>query len=161
MGMVKEFKEFAMKGNVVDLAVGVIIGAAFGKIVTSMVSDVLMPPIGKMMGGVNFSDLFINLDPGKKLPNGDAIHSLAQAKAAGAAVIAYGSFINTIIDFVIVAFCIFMVVKGMNALKRKPAAPAAPAPPPEPTKEEKLLAEIRDILKANAGSVRGEPLARP
>ena len=162
MGMVKEFKEFAMKGNVVDLAVGVIIGAAFGKIVTSMVSDVLMPPIGKMMGGVNFSDLFINLDPAKRLANGDPIHSLAQAKSAGAAVIAYGSFINTIIDFVIVAFCIFMVVKGMNALKRKPAAaPATPAPAPEPTKEERLLTEIRDILKANAGAVRAESLARP
>jgi|ERR1043166_8648903 large conductance mechanosensitive channel len=162
MGMIKEFKEFAMKGNVVDLAVGVIIGAAFGKIVTSMVQDVLMPPIGKAMGGVNFSDLFINLDRAKTLPNGEPFHSLAQAKAAGAAVIAYGSFINTVIDFLIVAFCIFMVVKGMNALKRKPApAPATPAPAPAPTGEEKLLAEIRDLLKANSGGVRGESIARP
>jgi len=162
MSIIKEFKEFAMKGNVVDLAVGVIIGAAFGKIVTSIVTDILMPPIGKMMGGVNFADLFINLDRSKTLPNGEAFHSLAQAKAAGAAVIAYGSFINTVIDFLIVAFCIFMVVKGMNALKRKPdAAPAAPAPEPEPTKEEKLLTEIRDLLKANSGAARPETLARP
>jgi large conductance mechanosensitive channel len=142
MSMIKEFKEFAMRGNVVDLAVGVIIGAAFGKIVTSMVNDILMPPIGKAMGGVNFTDLFINLDRSK-----GAFASLKAAKDAGAAVIAYGTFINTVIDFVIVAFCIFLVIKGMNRLKRKPA-PAAPAPPPEPTREEKLLAEIRDILKA-------------
>lgn len=140
--MIKEFKEFAMRGNVVDLAVGVVIGAAFGKIVTSMVSDILMPPIGKVMGGVNFSDLFINLDPAKGV-----FPSLKAAKDAGAAVIAYGSFINTIIDFTIVAFCIFLVVKGMNSLKKKPV-PAAPAAPPAPTKEEVLLAEIRDILKA-------------
>jgi len=127
--MLKEFKEFAMRGNVVDLAVGVVIGAAFGKIVTSMVSDVLMPPIGKLMGGVNFADLFINMDPGKKLPNGDPITSVAQAKQAGAAVIAYGQFINTILDFIIVAACIFAVVKGMNALKRKlDNAPATVAP---------------------------------
>src|SRR3954466_13750390 len=145
MSMLKEFKEFAMRGNVVDLAVGVVIGAAFGKIVTSMVNDVLMPPIGKAMGGVNFADLFINLDPAK-----GSFQSLKAAKDAGAAVIAYGSFINTVIDFVIVAFCIFMVVKGMNALKRKPVAAPAPASPPEPTKEEKLRAEIRDILKARA-----------
>ena len=142
MSMIKEFKEFAMRGNVVDLAIGVIIGAAFGKIVTSMVNDVLMPPIGKAMGGVNFSDLFINLDSAK-----GPFTSLKAAKDAGAAVIAYGSFINTVIDFAIVAFCIFMVVKCINSLKRQPA-PAAPAPPPEPTKEEKLLTEIRDILKA-------------
>src|ERR1700735_2999721 len=98
--MFKEFKEFAMRGNVVDLAVGVIIGGAFGKIVTSLVNDVLMPPIGKMMGGVNFADLFVSLDSAKTLPGGAPIKSLADAKTAGAAVIAYGSFINTIIDFV-------------------------------------------------------------
>ena len=144
MSMIKEFKEFAMRGNVVDLAVGVVIGAAFGKIVTSMVNDILMPPIGKVMGGVNFSDLFINLEPAK-----GSFQSLKAAKDAGAAVIAYGSFINTIIDFTIVAFCIFLVVKAMNTMKKKPA-PAAPAPPPEPTKEERLLAEIRDILKSRA-----------
>jgi len=142
MSMIKEFKEFAMRGNVVDLAVGVIIGAAFGKIVTSMVNDVLMPPIGKAMGGVNFADLFISLDAAK-----GPFSSLKAAKDAGAAVIAYGSFINTVIDFTIVAFCIFMVIKGINAMKKKPA-PAPPGPPPEPAKEEKLLTEIRDILKS-------------
>lgn len=147
MSMIKEFKEFAMKGNVVDLAVAVIIGGAFGKIVTSVVNDIIMPPIGKLMGGVNFSDLFINLDPSKLAKDGSVIKSIAQAKEAGAAVIAYGSFINTVIDFTIVAFCIFMMIKAMNAMKKKPA-PAAPAPPPQPTKEETLLTEIRDILKA-------------
>lgn len=141
MSILKEFKEFAMRGNVVDLAVGVIIGAAFGKIVTSIVNDILMPPIGKAMGGVNFSDLFINLEPAK-----GTFASLKAARDAGAAVIAYGSFINNVLDFLIVAFCVFILVKGINSLKRKPE-PAAPAPPPEPTREEKLLAEIRDILK--------------
>ena len=145
MGMIKEFKEFAMRGNVVDMAVGIIIGGAFGKIVSSMVNDVIMPPIGKAMGNVNFSDLFISLDSVKTA----GITSLAKAKEAGAAVIAYGSFINTVIDFTIVAFCIFMMIKAMSAMKKKPA-PAAPAAPPEPTKEEKLLGEIRDILKARA-----------
>ena len=145
MSMMKEFKEFAMKGNVVDLAVGVIIGVAFGKVVTSVVNDILMPPIGKLMGGVNFSDLFINLDAAK-----GPFNSLKAAKDAGAAVIAYGSFINTLIDFTIVAFCIFMVIKAMNALKKPAPATAAPAAPPEPTKEEKLLTEIRDVLKAKA-----------
>ena len=141
MGFIKEFREFAMRGNVVDLAVGVVIGAAFGKIITSLVNDVLMPPIGKALGGVNFSDLFVNLDPEK-----GTFQSLKAAKDAGAAVIAYGSFINTIIDFTIVALCIFMVVKGMNRLKKKSPPPA----PPGPTKEEALLAEIRDILKARS-----------
>jgi large conductance mechanosensitive channel len=146
--MIKEFKEFALKGNVVDLAVGVIIGVAFGKVVTSVVNDIIMPPIGKAMGGVNFADLFINLDPTKLAKDGSVIKSLAQAKETGAAVIAYGSFINTVIDFTIVALCVFMIVKAMNTLKRKPA-PAPPAPP-EPTREEKLLVEIRDLLKARA-----------
>jgi large conductance mechanosensitive channel len=144
MSMLKEFKAFAMKGNVVDLAVAVIIGGAFGKIVTSVVNDVIMPPVGKLMGGVNFADLFINLDAAK-----GPFTSLKAAKDAGAAVIAYGSFINTVIDFTIVAFCIFMIIKAMSVAKRKPA-PAAPAPPPEPTKEEKLLGEIRDLLKARS-----------
>jgi large conductance mechanosensitive channel len=121
MGMIKEFKEFAMRGNVVDLAVGIIIGGAFGKIVSSLVSDVLMPPIGKLMGGVNFSDLFISLDPEKTA----GISSLAKAKEAGAAVIAYGSCINTVIDFIIVAFCIFLLVKAMNKMKK--AHEAGPA----------------------------------
>lgn len=141
MSMIKEFKEFAMRGNVVDLAVGVVIGAAFGKIVTSLVSEIIMPPIGKAMGGVNFTDLFINLDPAK-----GPFASLKAAKDAGAAVIAYGSFFNTVIDFTIVAFCIFLVIKGMNTWKKKSAP--TPAAPPEPTREEKLLMEIRDLLKA-------------
>lgn len=152
MSILKEFKEFAMRGNVVDLAVAVIIGAAFGKIVTSVVNDIIMPPIGRMMGGVNFSDLFINLDASK-----GPFTSLKAAKDSGAAVIAYGSFINTVIDFTIVAFCIFMIVKVISALKKK-SAPPAPAPV-EPTKEEKLLAEIRDILKAR-GSIPAAPGSR-
>ena len=144
MSMLKEFKEFAMKGSVVDLAVGVIIGVAFGKIVTSLVNDILMPPIGKLMGGVNFTDLFYNLDATK-----GPFASLQEARDAGAAVIAYGSFINTVIDFTIVAFCIFLVVKGMNSMKKKPV-PVAPVTPPEPTREERLLTEIRDILRARS-----------
>lgn len=147
MSIIREFKEFAMKGNVVDLAVGVIIGVAFGKVVTSVVNDIIMPPIGKVTGGVNFTDLFLNLDPSKLAKDGSVIKSLAQAKEAGAAVIAYGSFINTVIDFTIVAFCVFIIVKAMNRLKQKPV-PAAPPAPAEPTREEKLLAEIRDLLKA-------------
>jgi len=149
MSILKEFKEFALKGNVVDLAVGVIIGVAFGKVVTSVVNDVVMPPIGKMMGGVNFADLFINLDPAKLAKDGSVIKSLAQAKEAGAAVIAYGSFVNTIIDFTIVAFCIFMIVKVMNRLKKKPV-PVVAATPPAPTREENLLMEIRDVLKTRS-----------
>jgi large conductance mechanosensitive channel len=149
MGMLKEFKEFAMKGNVIDMAVGVIIGAAFGKIIGSLVADVIMPPIGKVMGGVDFKDLFVNLDPAKLTKAGSAVKSLADAKEAGAAVIAYGQFINTAIDFLIVAFCIFAVVKAINTLKRKPV-PVVAAAPPEPAREEKLLAEIRDILKARS-----------
>ncbi len=127
MGMLKEFKEFAMRGNVVDMAVGIIIGAAFGRIVSSVVNDVLMPPIGKLMGNINFADLFVNLDSGK-----GPFDSLAQAKQAGAAVIAYGTFINTVIDFIIVAFCIFLMIKAMNALRKK----QAPAPEPAPTTKE-------------------------
>ena len=137
MGFIKEFKEFAMKGNVMDMAVGVIIGGAFGKIVSSLVDDVLMPIIGKLTGGVSFTDLFINLGDGNYT-------TLAAAKEAGAAVLAYGQFIQNIIDFIIIAFCIFLMIKGMNKLKKEePAEPAAPA---GPTQEE-LLAEIRDLLK--------------
>ena len=143
MSMLKEFKEFAMRGNVVDLAVGVVIGGAFGKIVTSLVGDIIMPPIGRLTGGVDFKELFINLDPAKLTKAGAAVKTLADAKDAGAAVIAYGAFLNTILDFVIVAFCIFLVVKGMNKLWKKPeAAPAGPTP------DQALLTEIRDILKA-------------
>jgi len=152
MSMLKEFKEFAMRGNVVDLAVGVVIGAAFGSIVTSLVKDVIMPPIGKLTGGVDFKDKFLNLDPGKVQPyivahpGLDPNHlNLTQVKDAGCTVIAYGSFFSTILDFVIVAFCIFLVVKAMNKLWKKPdAAPAGP------TTDQKLLMEIRDLLKAKS-----------
>ncbi|HWD91273.1 MAG TPA: large conductance mechanosensitive channel protein MscL [Verrucomicrobiae bacterium] len=151
MSILKEFKEFAMRGNVVDLAVGVVIGAAFGKIVTSLVNDIIMPPIGKLTGGVDFNDKFFNLDHEKLAkflsahPEMDPSHvTLAQAKAAGATVIAYGSFLSTILDFLIVAFCIFLVVKLMNRLWKKPEAAA------EPTAQEKLLTEIRDLLKAKS-----------
>jgi large conductance mechanosensitive channel len=119
MKLIKEFKEFAMRGNVVDLAVGVIIGAAFGKVITSLVNDIIMPPLGKILGGINFADLFISLEPSKT-----AGLSLAQAKQAGATVIAYGSFVNTIVDFIIVAFCIFMLIKGINSFKKNPPADA-------------------------------------
>ena len=150
MGLIKEFKEFAMRGNVVDLAVGVIIGAAFGKIVTSLVNDVVMPPIGKLMGNVNFNSLFINLAPDKRLPDGSVISTLEQAASVKAPVIAYGKFINIAIEFIIVAFCVFMLVKAINELRRRfeKQAVAAPAAPPAPTPSEKLLGEIRDLLKA-------------
>jgi large conductance mechanosensitive channel len=118
MGMLKEFKDFAVRGNVVDMAVGIIIGAAFGKIVSSMVGDVLMPVIGKATGGVNFSEMFIALGPGD-------FATRAAAAEAKVATINYGVFINTVIDFVIVAFCIFMVIKQMNRLKKAPAPVAA------------------------------------
>ena len=138
MGMIKEFQEFAVKGNVVDMAVGIIIGGAFGTIVKSLVSDVIMPPIGLALGGVDFSDLFINLTDIQ-------YESLAAANEAGAPVIAYGSFINNIISFLIVAFAVFLLVKGINNMKKKEEE--APAAPPEPTKTEVLLEEIRDALK--------------
>ncbi|MFH1477971.1 MAG: large-conductance mechanosensitive channel protein MscL [Verrucomicrobiota bacterium] len=146
MGWVKEFKQFAMKGNVMDMAIGIIIGAAFGKIVSSLVADILMPPIGKMMGNVDFSNLFIVLGAG-------TYPSLAAAKAAGAATLNYGIFVNTVIDFVIVAFAIFMLVKGVNTMRRNmeaKVAPPVPVTPPAPSAEEKLLAEIRDLLKRKA-----------
>jgi large conductance mechanosensitive channel len=136
--MLKEFKEFAMKGNVMDMAIGIVIGAAFSPIIKSLVSDVIMPPIGLLMGGIDFSNLMIALD-------GKTYDSLAAAKEAGAATINYGSFINTVINFIIVAFAIFMLVKAMNAAKKKEEAkPAAPKAPPA---EEVLLTEIRDLLK--------------
>jgi large conductance mechanosensitive channel len=118
--MWREFKEFAMRGNVLDMAIGIIIGAAFGKIVSSFVNDILMPPIGLLLGGVDFSDLFINL-------SGKPYASLAEAKAAGAATINYGVFLNTVLDFVIVAFAVFLLVRQVNRLRRQPEpAPAAP-----------------------------------
>ena len=132
MGVISEFKAFAVKGNVIDMAVGIIVGAAFGKIVTSFVGDVVMPPIGLLIGGVDFSDLAITL----KAAEGNA----------PAVVMAYGKFIQSMIDFVIVAFAIFMGIKAINQLKREEAA--APTLPPVPSKEEELLSEIRDLLKA-------------
>ena len=135
--MLQEFKAFAMRGNVVDMAVGIIIGGAFGKIVSSLVSDVIMPPIGLLMGGVDFSNLFINLSD-------VAYTSVAAAEEAGAPIIKYGTFINTVLDFVIIAFAIFMVIKAMNSAKKKEEE--KPAEPPKPSAEETLLTEIRDLL---------------
>lgn len=132
MSIVSEFKAFAIKGNVVDMAVGIIIGAAFGKIVSSFVGDVIMPPIGLLIGGVDFTDLAVTL----KAAEGDL----------PAVVLSYGKFIQTILDFIIVAFAIFMGVKAINRLKREEAA--APEVPPAPSKEQELLSEIRDLLKA-------------
>lgn len=134
MAIVKEFKEFAMRGNVVDLAVGVIIGAAFGKIVTSLVADIIMPPIGMATGGIDFKDLKYVLKP--------AVDKTPETT------INYGLFINNVIDFLIVAFCIFLIVKAINSLKKKEEV--APAAAPEPTKEEVLLTEIRDLLAKKA-----------
>lgn len=131
MGMLQEFKAFAMRGNVVDMAVGIIVGGAFGKIVSSFVADVIMPPIGLLLGGVDFSDLTITLK-----------------KAVGetaAVTLNYGKFIQTVIDFLIISFAIFIAIKAMNSLKRKQEE--APAPPPAPSKQEVLLTEIRDLLK--------------
>ena len=136
--MLEEFKKFAMRGNVVDMAVGIIIGGAFGKIVSSLVNDIIMPPIGMAMGNVDFSQLFINL-------SGEDYASLAAAQEAGAATINYGVFINTVLDFIIVAFAIFMVIKGMNNMKKKEEE--KPAEPPKPSEEVLLLQEIRDALK--------------
>ena len=141
--MLKEFKEFAMRGNVIDMAVGIIIGAAFGKIVTSFVNDVVMPPIGMLLGNVDFGDLFVNL-------SGGAYDSVAAAEQGGAAIIKYGMFINTVLDFLIVAFAIFVVIRALNKLKRKQEA--APEAPPAPTVEQQLLAEIRDTLRAQSRS---------
>ena len=140
--MLEEFKKFALRGNVVDMAVGIIIGAAFGKIVSSFVKDVVMPPIGKLLGNVDFGGLYVNLS--------DTAHaSLVAAEEAGAPVIAYGRFINTVIDFLIVALVIFIAIRLMNKLK-KAEEEAPPPAPPEPSTEEKLLTEIRDLLKKQA-----------
>ncbi len=145
MGIVKEFKDFAMKGNVVDMAVGIIIGASFGKIVTSLVNDVLMPPLGILLGRVDFSQLKVVIQKGQAaVMDGAAVVSPAVDQVA----ISYGAFIQTIIDFIIVAFCIFLVIKAMNkAMAKKEAEPAAPATPPPPKDEVVLLKEIRDLLK--------------
>jgi large conductance mechanosensitive channel len=136
--MFNEFKQFIMRGNVLDLAVGVIIGGAFGKIVSSFVNDIVLPPVGLLLGGVDFTNLFLTL-------KGGPFATLAEAQAAGAPTLNYGLFINAVIDFLIVAFVIFMVVRAANRMKRQEEA--KPAPPPAPSKEEQLLAEIRDLLK--------------
>ena len=141
--MLKEFKEFAMKGNVLDMAVGIIIGAAFGAIIASLVADVLMPPIGLAMGGMDFGNMFVTLRDGAKAAGPYA--SLAEAKAAGAVTLNYGVFVNAIVNFLIVAFSVFLLVKGVNTMRRAQAA--APVPPPGPTPDQALLAEIRDLLK--------------
>ena len=132
MGMVKEFKQFAVKGNMIDMAVGIIIGAAFGKIVSSLVADVIMPPIGLLIGGVNFTALKLTLKPAE----GDV----------AAVTLNYGNFLQVAIDFLIVAWAVFLMVKAINAMKRKEEA--APAAPPAPSKEVVLLGEIRDLLKS-------------
>ena len=132
MSMGSEFKEFAMRGNVVDMAVGIVIGGAFGKIVSSFVADVLMPPIGLALGGVDFTELAITLKEGT-----------AEAEAV---MLNYGSFVQSVVDFLIIAFAIFMVIKSMNSMKEKEEE--APAKPPEPSKEEVLLTEIRDALRS-------------
>ena len=141
MGMAKEFKEFAMKGNMLDMAIGIVIGAAFGKIVSSVVADVLMPPLGLLLGGVNFAALKLTLK--------EAVGDTA------AVTLNYGAFLQTVVDFVIVAFAIFLMIRGINSMRKKQEeAPAAPAPPPN---QEVLLAEIRDLLKnrpLSAGSSR-------
>ncbi len=136
--MFKEFREFAVKGNVIDMAVGIIIGGAFGTIVKSLVSDVIMPPVGLLLGGVDFSNLFLVLGDG-------SYESLGAAEEAGVATLNYGVFIDNCISFLIVAFAVFALVKSFNALRRQEEA--APAAPPEPSAEEKLLTEIRDLLK--------------
>ncbi len=137
--MLKEFRDFAMRGNVVDMAVGIVLGAAFGRIVSSLVNDVLMPPIGLLLGRMDFSQLYINL-------SGGTYPTLATARQAGAVAIAYGVFVNAVIDFLVVAFAIFLVIRWVNRLRRQPVP--APDAPPAPSPELVLLGEIRDLLKA-------------
>jgi large conductance mechanosensitive channel len=138
MAILKEFRDFAFKGNVIDLAIGVIIGAAFGKIVTGLVNNIIMPVIGLILGRVDFSNLFISL-------NGQPVASVKVAADKGVPILAYGLFVNTVIEFLIIAFVLFIVIKQVNRFKK----PAEEAPPPGPSAEEKLLTEIRDILKAD------------
>jgi len=134
---IEDFKAFAVKGNAIDMAVGVIVGGAFGQIVNSIVNDIIMPPLGYLIGGVNFTDLKIEL-PAKEIAEGVTL---------APATIAYGNFIQVCINFIIIAFCVFLMVKGITKLSAKKEEPAAPAPEPEPSAEEKLLTEIRDLLK--------------
>ncbi len=140
--MIKEFRNFIMRGNVVDLAVAFIMGAAFGAIVTSLVKDIIMPLVGLVLGGADFANLFV------VLKGGGPFASLDAAQKAGAVTLNYGVFVNTIVNFLIIALAMFLLVKAMNASRRaKEEAPAPPPPPPAPTKEEQLLSEIRDLLK--------------
>lgn len=141
--MLKEFKTFVMRGNVLDLAVGVVIGAAFGKIVSAFTDNVLLPPIGLLLGKVDFSNLYVNL-------GSEPVANLAEAKSKGVPVLAYGLFLNSVVDFLIVAFAIFVIIKQVNRFS-KPAKEAAPAL----TKDQELLAEIRDLLKKDLGEVAG------
>jgi len=141
MSMLSEFREFAVKGNVVDMAVGIIIGGAFGGIVNSLVNDVIMPPVGLLLGKVDFANLFVDL-------SGKGFSALSEARKAGAPVMAYGQFLNTVVNFTILAFVIFLLVQGINRMKRQAAAAPPPpaAAPPTPPAEEVLLREIRDLL---------------
>jgi large conductance mechanosensitive channel len=144
MSFLKEFRDFAMKGSVIDLAIGVIIGAAFGKIVNALVNNVIMPPIGLLLGRVDFSNLFLNL-------TNQPVASVKEASDKGVPVLAYGVFLNTVIEFLIIAFVLFLVIKQINRFKKTAEAP----PPPGPSAEEKLLTEIRDLLKEqSSGAAR-------
>ena len=145
--MLKEFKEFAAKGNMLDMAVGIVIGAAFATIIGSLVNDIIMPMVGLAIGGVDFSEFFAVLREGD--PAGPYA-TLAAAKEAGAVTVNWGIFVNSLITFLIVAFALFMVIKGFNKMKREEEEAPEPEAPPEPTAEETLLTEIRDILKAQA-----------
>lgn len=140
MKILKEFKEFSLKGNMVDLAVGIIIGAAFGKIIASLVADIIMPPIGLLLGGVNFTELQIIMK--------DAVTDPVTGQETAAVAWRYGNFLQALVDFLIIAFSVFIMVKGIMGMKKKEAeAPAASPPPPAPTKDQELLTEIRDLLK--------------
>ena len=146
--MLKEFKEFAAKGNMLDMAVGIVIGVAFGTIISSLVADVLMPPIGLALGRVDFADLFVVLSAGDPV---GPYATLEAAREAGAVTLNWGVFINSIISFLIIAFSVFLVVQSFNKMKRDEDAEPEPEAPPEPTAEEVLLSEIRDILRAQEG----------
>ncbi len=145
--MLNEFKEFAVKGNMLDMAVGIIIGAAFGTVVTSLVNDVVMPPVGMLLGGVDFAEMFMILQDNT---GGAPYATLAAAQEAGAITLNYGLFFNAIVSFMIVAFAVFMLVKNFNKLKREQEAPAEPEAPPAPSDEVQLLTQIRDFLGKSA-----------
>ncbi len=149
--MLEEFKAFAMKGNMLDMAVGIVLGVAFATVVSSLVNDLLMPPLGLMLGGVDFADLFIVLREGDP---GEPYRALAQAEAAGAVTVNYGRFVNGTIAFLLVALALFFVIRAFNRLRRQHEE-AAPAPEPQPSAEERLLAEIRDLLREGSAGARG------